>query len=98
MAQYPSAVGASGALDTTQSTPAAADGGSIRMSSIAPPSPMAAIPQTEHPGPTTNAIPVPAEQSSFASSDLNPVGATTEHDAGLIGVPGAGGSGDWWLS
>ena len=98
MSQYPSPVGASGALSTTKSTPAGiGGGGSIQTSSDIPQSPMAAIQQTEHWVSTANAIPVPAERSSFPSSDLNPVGTTAVHDAGLIGLAGTEGSGDWWL-
>jgi hypothetical protein len=98
MSQYPSPVGASGALSTTESTPAGiGSGGSIQTSSDIPRSPMTVIPQTEHWVSTANAIPVSAEQSSFPSSDLSPVGATAVHDAGLIGLTGTEGSGDWWL-
>jgi hypothetical protein len=97
MSQSPSPVGASGALDTTQSTPAGSSS-SIQMSSSILPSPVTVNPQTEHWVPTTNVVPVAAEQLFFPSSDLNPVGAITEHDAGLIGLAGTEGAGDWWLS
>lgn len=54
------------------------------------------ISQTEHVMPTISSIPMPAEQSSNTSSDFSPVPALAEHDAGLIGLPGASGSDGWW--